>query len=372
MNPRYVLTSTCLNTGTMALTQSLRQFLHEQNSILVRDEDGETYSATVNWALGRLEGLSSYYQKRRLGVNDKIALHFEGDALSLEALTPAAKPVKTRAERVAPEPERPAAEPQPERQEKRVRVTPYPKEVMFPQVPVRAEAPSFSQELEQLGLTRESISAPWIFKASMGRRSYSVALAKFGEVEAKDLLAFRQQGKVQYAAIVAGESSRAEALAEIDGVRPSGLVQIGLGYVSPEALQRLLKLKSAFPVGALDLERLLREGRVDFESIQTLEREISGVLGERGHFSAVLTLLSELSPQQVFLLGDLMPTAREMNLEADHLQSVLESLSSAPFLLLKRISPGEFIMRQSVDQALGDWAEYAQVMNGRLEAIRSR
>lgn len=149
-------------------------------------------------------------------------------------------------------------------------------------------------------------------------------------------------------------------------------VQIGQGYVSPEALQRLVKLKTAFPIGALDLERLLHEGRVDFESIQILEREISGVLGERGHFSAVLTLLSELSPQQVFLLGDLMPTAREMSLEADHLQSVLESLSSAPFLLLKRISPGEFVMRQSVDQALSDWAEYSQVMNGRLEAIRSR
>ena len=131
-----------------------------------------------------------------------------------------------------------------------------------------------------------------------------------------------------------------------------------------------MKLKSAFPVGALDLEKLLREGRVDLESIATLETEISGVLGERGAFSAVLTLLSELSSQQIFLLGDVMPTAREMNLEPDHLQSVLETLSNPPFLLLKRLSPGEFLMRQSVSQALLEWTEYAQVMERRLEGVR--
>jgi hypothetical protein len=205
----------------------------------------------------------------------------------------------------------------------------------------------------------------------MGRRTFHLALAKFGEMEAKELLSYRQQGRVQYAAIVAGESSKAEALAEIATVRPSGLLRVGLGYVSPEALQRLSKLRSAFPVGPLDIERLLREGRIDLEAIQGLENDISKVLHERGHFSAVLTLLADQRPQQVFLLADLMPMAREMNLEADHLQEVLQSLSSPPFLLLKRLSPGEFLMRQSVEQALADWAEYAQVMTRRLAAVLS-
>lgn len=365
MIARYVLTSACLNSGTMNLTQSLRVFLQGKDRITLRDEEGEIYDGSVNWRQNRLEGLGPYYAKRRLGVNDKITLHLEGDEIGLEALTPAAKPARPR----SPEGERSRPQPAPEKPEKRVRVTPYPKEVIFPHKPVASEVPAFSVDLEALGFSRESASAPWVFRAAMGRRTFHLALAKFGEMEAKELLAYRQQGRVQYAAIVAGESSKPEAMAEIATVRPSGLVQVGLGYVSPEALQRLAKLRGAFPVGPLDIERLLREGRIDLEAIQGLEHEITWVLRERSHFSAVLTLLADQPPQQVFLLADLMPMAREMNLEADHLQTILETLSSPPFLLLKRLSPGEFLMRQSVDRALADWVEYAEVMTHRLQVV---
>ncbi|MGK0618197.1 hypothetical protein [Meiothermus cerbereus] len=352
----------------MSLTQPLRVFLQGKDHIALRDEEGETYDVSINWAQNRLEGLAPYYAKRRLGVNDKIVLHLEGSEIALEALTPVARPARPRQF----EPERPKqkpSEPLPEKPEKRVKVTPYPKEVIFPHKPVSSEVPAFSAELEALGFSRESGSAPWVFRAALGRRTFHLALSKFGEMEAKELLAYRQQGRVQYAAIVAGESSRSEALAEIAAVRPSGLAQMGLGYVSPEALQRLVKLRGVFPVGPLDIERLLREGRIDLESIQALENEISGVLRERSHFSAVLTLLADQPPQQVFLLADLMPMAREMDLEADRLQKVLESLSSPPFLLLKRLSPGEFLMRQSVEQALAEWVEYAQVMTRRLHGV---
>lgn len=372
MSARYVLTSTCLNTGTMSLTHSLRNHLKGKDVVSFRDEDGETFETRVNWITNRIEGLGPYYNKRRLSVNEKVALSFDAESgvIGIEALTPAAKPAKPK----AAEPERqnplPPAKP-PEKPEKRVVVTPYPKEVLFPQVPVRTEVPNFAADLEALGFNRETAASPWVFRAALGRRTFSLALARFGETGAKELLAFRQQGRTQYAAIVAGESSKTEALAEISAVRPSGLSQSGLGFVSPEALQRLVKLRGAFPLGALDIERLLREGRVDLESIQHLEHEISGVLGERGAFSAVLTVLSELTPQQVFMIGDLMPTAREMNLESDHVQSVLETLSSPPFLLLKRLSPGEFLMRQSVDSALAEWMEYSEVMAHRLESVRA-
>jgi len=362
MTARYVLTSTCLSTGTMSLTQPLRVFLQGKDRIALRDEEGETYQVSVNWAQNRLEGLAPYYAKRRLGVNDRIVLHLEGNEIALEALAPAAKPARPRHAEVKPQP----SEPSPEKPERRVKVTPYPKEVIFPHKPAASGVPAFSADLEALGFSRESGNAPWVFRAALGRRTFHLALAKFGEMEARELLAYRQQGQVQYAAIVAGESSKLEALAEIAAVRPSGLAQVGLGYVSPEALQRLVKLRGLFPLGPLDVERLLREGRIDLEAIQTLEQEVSGVLRERSHFSAVLTLLADQPPQKVFLLADLMPMAREMNLEADHLQRVLESLSSPPFLLLKRLSPGEFLMRQSVEQALTDWVEYAQVMTRRL------
>ncbi len=368
MTARYVLTSTCLNSGTMNLTQSLRIFLQGRDGILLRDEEGEVYEASVNWSMNRLEGLAPYYTKRRLGVNDKIVLHFGPGEIGLEALTPSARPARprvTEVERPKPQP----AEPTSEKSEKRVKVTPYPKEVIFPHKPAASEIPAFAAELQVLGFSRESSSAPWVFRAALGRRTFHLALAKFGEMEAKELLAYRQQGRVQYAAIVAGESSKAEAMAEIALVRPSGLVQVGLGYVSPEALQRLAKHKSTFPVGPLEIERLLREGRVDLENVEALEREIYGVLHERSYFSVVLTLLADQPPQQVFLLADLMPMAREMNLEADHLQKVLETLSNPPFLLLKRLSPGEFLMRQSVGETLADWVEYAEVMRRRLQGV---
>lgn len=400
MIARYVLTSTCLNTGTMNLIQPLRFFLQGKDRVTLKDEEGEIYDIDINWAKNRLEGLEPYYSKRRLGVNDKILLHLEGNQIALEALTPTAKPARPRHAETKlpsgvraparPEGDRPPgvrATPRPEgdrppgeqrvpggassleKPEKRVKVTPYPKEVIFPHRPVAGEVPAFSVDLEALGFSRESGSAPWVFRAQLGRRTFHLALAKFGEMEAKELLAYRQQGRVQYAVIVAGESSKPEALAEIAALPPSGLVQVGLGFASPEALQRLAKLRSVFPVGPLEVERLLREGRIDLEAIQTLEQEISSLLRERSHFSAVLTLLADQPPQKVFLLADLMPMAREMNLEADHLQKVLESLGNPPFLLLKRLSPGEFLMRQSVEQTLADWIEYAQLMTRRLKGI---
>lgn len=406
MTTRYVLTTTCLNTGTMSLTQPLRVFLQGKDRIILKDEEGETYDIEVNWAKNRLEGLEPYYTKRRLSANDKILLYLEGNQIALEALTPAAKPARPRSAEAkssagarsaaakTPTGERPAGERRPgssvpagnrpageqrpwaseeeslpEKSEIRVKVTPYPKEVIYPHQPVTSEVPAFSADLEALGFSRETGSAPWVFRAALGRRTFHLALAKFGEMDTKELLSYRQKGRVQYAAIVAGESSKPEALAEIAAVRPSGLTQAGLGFVSPEALQRLIRLRAAFPLGPLDVERLLREGRIDLEAIQSLEQEISSALRERSHFSAVLTLLADYPPQQVFLLADLMPMAREMNLEADQLQKVLESLSNPPFLLLKRLSPGEFLMRQSVEQTLADWIEYAQVMARRLQGV---
>ena len=236
MSGRYVLTSNCLATGTMNLTLTLRNYLQGRDRVTFRDEDGDSYETQVNWPRGRIEGLGAYYDKRRLSANETVALHFEGEEIGLEALTPSAKPPKPR--RAAPPPE-PAPEPvevakaRPERQEKRVKVTPYPREVLFPQVPASTEAPAFTSDLEALGLARESGGPPWAFRAALGRRTFNLAVARFGEMEAKELLAFRQSGRAQYAAIVAGESSRSEALAEIASVRPSGLAQGGLGYVSP-------------------------------------------------------------------------------------------------------------------------------------------
>ena len=366
MNRRYTLTSNCLYDGSMNLTAALRSHLLGKDSVRFRDEDGEVYEATINWPRNRIEGLGAYYSKRRLSVNDAIQLYFEGEEIGLETFS--AKPAKPRPSVQPSEPEPPsAAEPPPQ---KRVKVGPYPKEVLYPHVAsVAVEAPGFSADLEQLGFQRESGGPPWVFKATLGRRAFSLGLARLGELEAKEMLALRRSGAVQYAGIVAGESARNEALSEIAAVRPSGVGEAGLVYLSPEALQKLNRLRGVFPMGALDVERFLREGHLDLQTLSSLEGEISSLLGERAAFSAVLVALSEFPPQRIFLLADLMPSTRELGLEPDAVQQILEVLSGPPFLLLKRLSPGEFLMRTRVEAALQEWSEYAGLVSSRLGAL---
>lgn len=353
MTVRYILTSTCLSSGTMSLTRSLREQLSGKRQVRLSDEEGETFEALVNWERGRLEGLGNYFAKRRLGVNETVLLHFEGSAIALEvahARPPRPKPI------VPPEP--PSQTPEPPSKEKRVRVvTPYPKEVMFPQNPVASEPPAFAADLERLGLYRESGGPPWRFRASLGRRTFAVALARPDEAIPAELLAMRQQGLVQYAGIVASESQRLEV--------QTGL-ETGVAYLSPEALQKLAKLRGLFPVGILDLERLLRQGRVDVAALEALEHEVSALLGERAAFSAVLMCLAEISPQQVFMLADLTSTAAEMGIEASKVQHALEVLSGPPFLILKRLAPGEFLLREPVTKALEALANYARFVGDRL------
>lgn len=49
----------------------------------------------------------------------------------------------------------------------------------------------------------------------------------------------------------------------------------------------------------------------------------------------------------------------------------MEVLAQPPFLLLKRLSPGEFLLRQSVEEALEDLRAFAEGLAGRLSRARS-
>ena len=356
MTVRYNLTSTCLSSGTMALTRSLRDQLSGRSDVSMVDEEGEAFDIRVNWERGLLEGLGSYYAKRRLGVNETLLLHIEPNGINLEV--PNARPPRPKPLAAAPtEPLTVEPPPPPPSREKRVRVTPYPKEVIYPQSPVVGELPSFVADLEKLGLHRESGGPPWRFRASLGRRAFQVALSRLAEANPTELLALRQQGVVQFAAVVITEIQREEVQRSLEA---------GIALVTTEALQKLVKLKTLFPVGLLDLERLLKTGRVDAAGIQALERDVTQLLGERAAFSAVLMCLAELSPQQVFMLADLSSSTAEMGIEPAKVQHALEVLSGPPFLLLKRLSPGEFLLREPVNKALTDLAEYARFVGTRL------
>ncbi len=119
MTARYVLTSICIKTGTMALTASLRQRLLGKERVRLVDEDGEVYEGEVDWKAGVVRGLAPYYAKRRLAANEAILLHFRGEEIELKALP--------RAPLRAPQPEEPQEKPKEEVKEpekRRVRVSP--------------------------------------------------------------------------------------------------------------------------------------------------------------------------------------------------------------------------------------------------------
>ena len=336
MRGRYVLTSTCLHTGTMSLTRTLREMLEGVERARFVDEDGEVWECWVNRSDGRVEGLAPYYQKRRLGINDIIWLTLQEDgSIALEAATarqPKSRPAAAAKAEPAREPVEVEAQASGRPAPKRVRVTPYPKTV-------------------------QDLRAP-IYRAHLGRRGYALALGRYGEVDLKDLLAARREGQVAYAAVAVTESEKEAVKAELRELR--------LALVTPEALAHLARLRSLFPVGPVELERLLKQGRVDLDAVEELAHEIDRWVGERAAFSTVLIALTDYPAQQVFLLEDLMENLGESGIDRETVASILEVLAGPPFLLLRRLAPGEYLLRETVADALGHLAEYALSLRNRL------
>ncbi|APD10218.1 MULTISPECIES: hypothetical protein [Thermus] len=347
MTARYVLTSACIQTGTMALTVSLRQRLLGKERVRFVDEDGEVYEGEVDWKAGVVRGLGPYYAKRRLAVNETILLHFRGEEVELKAAP------RSQGRAPAPEPSRPERE-EPRLEKRRVRVAPYPKEVLFPHEPQVLEPPGVTEDLRRLGFVLEG-GLPWVYKAPLGRRQVVLALLRLGEGEPALLKPYRREGS--YPAYLAPESHKAQ-------------VPEGFGHVSPEAIGRLVRLKARFPVSALDLEDLLRQGRVDLEAVEALEDRLVAELSERGAFAALLLLLAKKPLGQVFLLSDLEAEALEEGLIPEVVRKGVELLASPPFLVLKRLSPGEFLLRQEVEEALSDLQAFAEGLKARLNRVR--
>lgn len=63
--------------------------------------------------------------------------------------------------------------------------------------------------------------------------------------------------------------------------------------------------------------------------------------------------------------------ALEEGLVPEVVRQGVEVLAQPPFLLLKRLSPGEFLLRQSVEEALEDLRAFAEGLAGRLSRARS-
>ncbi|AFV76430.1 hypothetical protein ACLWNE_07205 [Thermus oshimai] len=347
MTARYILTSLCIQNGTMTLTASLRAHLLGRERVRFLDEDGEVYEGEVDWKAGVVRGLGPYYAKRRLAANEAVLLHFRGEAVELQAAPRAPFRPPER-----PEPPKEKAPP-PEPKGRRVRVAPYPREVLFPHEPL--DPPGATEDLKRLGFALEG-GPPWVYTAHLGRRTLRLVLLRLGEGEPDLLKPYRAQGA--YAALLAPESQKGEVEAR------------GLPFISPEALSRLVRLKARFPLSPLDLEDLLKGGRVDLVAVEALEDRLVAEFAERGAVAALLLLLAKRPLGEVFLLADLEAEALEEGLLPETVRQGVELFSGPPFLLLKRLAPGEFLLRQGVEEALADLEAFAQGVRARLSRVQ--
>jgi hypothetical protein len=144
-----------------------------------------------------------------------------------------------------------------------------------------------------------------------------------------------------------------------------------VGFVSSEALSRLVRLRARFPITPLDLEDLLRRGRVDLDAVEELEDRLAAELSERGTFAAFLLFLSRRKLGEVLLLSDLEAEAAEEGFGLEVVRQGVELLSKPPFLVLKRLSPGEFLLRQEVEEALNDLQAFAEGLKTRLGRLHT-
>jgi hypothetical protein len=110
---------------------------------------------------------------------------------------------------------------------------------------------------------------------------------------------------------------------------------------------------------------------VDLEAVERLEDRLAAELSERGTFAAFLVLFSKKRLGEVFRLSDLEAEALEEGFSPETVRQGVELLSKPPFLVLKRLSPGEFLLRQGVEEALDDLRAFAESLKARLSRIRA-
>ncbi len=346
---RYTVTSACIGSGSLRLTPSLRRVFGEASQVRVLGPDGETYDLRVDREAGMVTGAHALFEALELAPNQQLRLVREGEVVSVEVVgrrvrsRPASEQrAKVLSGAVSKRQEKPAPP------SKRVEVTPYPRQVLYPQ---QAAPPPYIQALKTIGLEASAKGSFWHLRSRMGRKAYTVVACREGELDPKQLLEAQRQQQATYALLVTASRS-AEAIPH-------------LAVASEEALHRLAELHRAFPLGPLELERLLAKGRITLDDLEALEREVEALLGERAAFSATLLGLSSFRKGQVFLLEDLVAEVGDA-LPGDVASRMLEVLSGPPFFALRAIAPGEFQMQVGVDELLMGLAAYAERLKVRL------
>jgi len=334
----YYVTAECLRRGVL-------QFNPRQAAAVFSGGDrvravapgGEELELELDRATLQVKGLAPLLRGGELEPNDVLRFVPEGDRVTIE--------VKKRSRRARPLPE--AAKPKPkERPAPAPEVRPAP-----PPPPPVGERPRFVAGIEALGFEAVPDGRLWRFKARLNRQVYTLLAAPEGTLSPRELAEARDRRGADYAFFVTHKDP------------PPRLVEVGV--VSEPALAELAELHRTFPVGALELVRLLAGGRVGRAELEGLRAEIASLLGERAKFSAALLTLARFGRDQLFILDELVSDLGE-GLDLDALRKALEVLAGPPFFAVEELPSGEYRLRVSVEELLSSLAAYAEQLKRRL------
>lgn len=403
---RYSLTSICLRSGQLSLSQRMMEIFPPSGAVTALDTLSDDEFELEAVAPRQVSGMGDYFSRHRLAVNDTILLRKLPDGrigftaerrsarrgddstasddrpVSRAAEAPAIRPVDRPlpgaagertgvSERVDPGQRLERRERSEENRVRRPTVTPYPRGVMFPgEAALNSKRPSgdmksFNRAREALavfgyrseGLPRGLLLA----KALLGRRQHSVLVRVLNQNERLDwaaLLANRRDHAADYLAVF-GDHRDLHRLAA-----PAELARATLW--SWDGIARVQNLAKSVLIGPFELEPHFEKDGMLGAGLERFERTMERLAAERGALSTVITRLAALKAPAVFVLDDLA----DSELPRDQVAGILELLGKAPFQLVGKVDRGEYCLRHRVDDALSHLSEYALTLRERLPLER--
>lgn len=327
---RYVVTSYCLTRGTMRITSKIHSWLTllKSPNITFVDINGDTYDIGVDLQRMILTNMQPFYEAHNLEPNDSIFLHLEDATIIAEAVkaTPGRSAGRNNKLRDAAAKQPP--DPAPAEEDDKYISSPVP-------ILQSHELPSALKSLfSQLGFVLESAPQPWIWRATIAGHFLKLGLY-LTEKPLTNYILLRNQCPAHYVGIVSQEKIWEE---EAENIRRARLV-----FISLEALEVMQDILAASTLGRTDFLALLKQGWItaDALSVYTARKSLPR---EWQQISKIITLLTDIPPEQPFLFSEISTIAREVGIEPKTALEIVAFLSH-PFMgVLTKLGSGEYML----------------------------
>lgn len=404
---RYILTRLCLNTGSIAVLKYLEGTLPSEGFMLAVTDSGEEIKLTASTSEKRVYGLTDYFVKRGLNVNDQLFITVIGEKLQLESI---AKNRDTKPDLERPAQSTPSVpkakferqiieESAYVREVREVKVSPYPKGILYPrsnetsengtpqleaaqsevtsETPVVREIPTpaakqatpFEVMLENvhtsftaLGYVVSALESGLLLETKLGRLGHRVALAVTdGKLEMDAMNSILKAGRVTGVKYLAVAAPR-DVLGFLEPSAAFGRVC----KVELESLSDLRDLAKLFSFGPLELEGYWNAGNINTETLESLEANVQSQIQSRGLFSFVTLALNHFDAPRIVTPEEIQDKLSATGITTGTITEVLETLSKPPFNLLSPMGVGEYHLRANLERGLSDVAEYVSSLRMRL------